>query len=68
MRGIANAAGVHGDIDDPLLDLRRLPGIGIVQQKRTTASLPALSAAIALIAFGRLVMADNISALTTGTM
>ncbi len=31
---IANPTGVHGHIDDLLLDLRRLTGVGIRQEKR----------------------------------
>src|SRR5262249_53895423 len=33
---IANATGVHGHIDDLLLDLRRLTGIAIRQQRRVS--------------------------------
>src|SRR5215471_6655944 len=32
--GIANPTGVHGHINDLLLDLRRLTGVGIFQEKR----------------------------------
>jgi hypothetical protein len=66
--GIANATGIHRHVDDLLFDLRRLPGVAIVQQKRASPSLPARSAAVTLFAFRRLAMADNISALAMGTM
>jgi hypothetical protein len=48
--GVANLAGIHGHVDDLLLHPRRLPDIGVVQQKRMPAAESTLSAAVALLA------------------
>ena len=66
-RRIANPTGVHGHVDDLALHLRRLSGVGIVQQKRTTRTA-LLSTTVPLLALPGLAMADNISALTVGTV
>jgi hypothetical protein len=50
-RGITNATGVHGHIDDLLLDLRRLTGVAILQQKGPSTPFEARPAPIALLAF-----------------
>jgi hypothetical protein len=62
---IANATDVHGRFDNLLLDLRRLTGIGILQQEGATHTA-LLAAAVALLALLGLSMADNISTLTLG--
>ena len=66
--GVTHPAGMHRHVDDLLLDLRRLTGVGMVQQKRTTAPLEALAAPVALLAFRRLAMPDNIGAWAMGTV
>src|SRR6266702_5553542 len=67
-RGITNATGVHGHIDDLLLHLRRLTGVGIVQQKGPPTPLKARTAPIALLAFRRQTMSHDISPVTVWTM
>jgi hypothetical protein len=51
--GVANPAGIHGHIDDLLLDLRRVTGVTILQQKGPSPPLKARTAPIALFAFRR---------------
>ena len=58
--GIANATGVQGHINDLLLDLRRLTGVGILQEKRPPTPQETLSAPVALFAFRRRAVAYNI--------
>jgi hypothetical protein len=65
-RGITNATGVQGHIDDLLLDRRRLTGVGIVEEKGPPTLLEAGTAAIALLAFRRQPMPDNINPLAIG--
>src|SRR6266540_4768181 len=67
-RGIANATGVHGHIDDVLFRSRRLTGIGIFQQKGPPTSLKARTAPIALLAFRRQTMSHDIGPVTVWTM
>ena len=67
-RGIANATGVHGHINDLLLDLRRLTGVALLQQKGTSTPLEARTAPIALLAFRRQTMLDNIDPLAIGAV
>src|SRR5207253_5819462 len=62
-RRSANATGVHGPIDDLLLDLRRLTGVAIRQEKGPSTPLEARPAPIALLAFRRQTMLDNIGLL-----
>jgi hypothetical protein len=50
-RRVSEATRLQRHVDDLTLHLRRLPGVGIIQQKRAPASLSALPAAIALFAF-----------------
>jgi len=64
---IANATGVHGHIDNLLLHLGRLTGIGILQQEGATRTA-LLAAAIALLALTGLPMSDDIGALTVGAV
>jgi hypothetical protein len=66
--GIANATGVHGHIDDLLLDRRRLPSVGILQQKGTPTPLKARPAPIALLTFRRQPMLHNIDPLAIGAV
>jgi hypothetical protein len=66
-RRIANAARIHGHIDDLLLDVRRVTGVGIRQEKRTPA-IQACTAPIALLAFRRGAMSYNIRALAVWTV
>jgi hypothetical protein len=59
---------MHRHLDDLLFDLRRLPGIAVVQQKRAPLSLTALSATIAWFALTGRPVSDNISTLAVGTV
>ena len=65
---ITNATGVHGHIDDLLLDLRRLPGVGILQEKRTPTPQETFPAPVALLPFRRHPMLDNIDPLAIGAV
>ena len=67
-RGITNATGVQSHIDDLLLDRRRLSGIGILEEKGPSTPLKAGTAAIALLAFRRQPMLDNIASLAIGAV
>jgi hypothetical protein len=67
-RGITNATGVQSHIDDLLLDRRRLSGIGILEEKGPPAPLAACSAPIALLAFRRQPVPDNIDPLAIGAL
>src|SRR2546425_1896563 len=67
-RRIANATGVHGPIDDLLLDLRRLTGVAIRQEKGPSTPLEARPAPIALLACRRQTMLDNIGLLAIGAV
>ncbi len=66
-RRIANATGIHRHLDDLLLDLRRLPGIGVLQEKRAP-TIRACAAPIALLAFRRCTMADDIGPVAIGAV
>ena len=66
-RRIAHTAGVHGQINNLLLDLGRLTGVGILQQECATRT-PLLAAAVALLTLPGLTMADNIRALAVGAV
>ena len=67
-RRIADAARIQRHVDDLLLDLRRLPSVGILQEKRPPASQATLPAAVTLLAFSRRAMAHNIRPVAVGTM
>jgi hypothetical protein len=60
--------GIHSHVDDLLLDVRRLPGVGIFQEKRTPTPQETLPAPVALLPFGRRAMSHNIRTLALGTM
>src|SRR5215510_14058366 len=64
---IANATGIHRHVDYLLLDGRRLPGIGIFQEKRAP-TLRARATPIALLAFRRGAMFDNIGPVAVGAV
>jgi hypothetical protein len=66
--GITDATGVHRHIDDLLLDRRRLPGVGIVEQKGPPTSLETRTTPIPLLAFRRQPMPDNIDPLAIGAV
>ena len=66
-RRITNPTGVHGHIDDLLLDVRRLAGIAILQEERTL-TLRARAASVALLAFRRGAMPDDIGSLAVGAV
>src|SRR5262249_20924809 len=65
---IANATGVQGHIDDLLLDLRRLTGVGILQEKRRSMAQATLPAPVALLAFKGRATSHNINTLAVGTI
>ena len=48
---IANPAGIHGHVDDLLLDVRRLAGIGYTSRRNVRPCTWARAAAVALLAF-----------------
>jgi hypothetical protein len=64
---VSNAAGVHGHIDNLLLHLGGLAGIAILQQEGATRTA-LLAAAVSLLTLPCRAMADNIGALTVGTV
>ena len=66
-RRITNAARIHSHIDNLLLDIRGLPGVGIFQEKRTPP-LRTRATPVALLAFRRRTMSHNIRALAVGTV
>ena len=66
--GVADPAGIHSHVDDLLLHLRRLAGVGIVEEKGPSTPLEAGTAAIALLAFRRQPMLDNIDPLAIGAV
>ena len=66
--GITNATSVHGHIDDLLLDLRRLPGVSIFQEKCPSTPQETLPAPVALLSFKGRAMAHNIHALAVGAV
>jgi hypothetical protein len=65
---VPNAAGIHRHLDDLFLNLRRLPGIAVVQQKGAPASFAALAAAIMGFALTGRAVSDNIRALAVRTV
>src|SRR5215471_11501068 len=67
-RGIANAARIHGHLDDLLLDVGCLACVAIFQEKCAPAPCEALPTAIPLLALPRHAMAHNIRALTVGAV
>src|SRR5215813_6220000 len=67
-RGIANAARIHGHIDDLLLDVGCLACVAICQEKCAPAPFETLPTAIPLLALPRHAMAHNIRALTVGAV
>jgi hypothetical protein len=64
---IANTARVHRHIDDLLLDVRRLTSVGILQEK-CAPTIRARTAPIALLAFRRGAMPDDIGPVAIGTV
>jgi len=66
-RCITNAAGIQGHINDLSLDLRRLPGVGILEEKRASV-IRARPAPIPLLALPCRAMSHNIRALTVRTV
>jgi hypothetical protein len=66
-RCIANAAGMQGHLDDLLLHVRRLPGVGLFQEKRPSA-IRTRPAPIPLLTFRRRAMPDDISPVPVWTM
>ena len=67
-RGIANAARIHGHIDDLLLDIRRLAGVAVFQEKCPPTPQETLPAPVALFAFSRRAVAYNIRPMAIGTV
>src|SRR5262245_60220578 len=67
-RRIANAPGMHGHIDDLLLDLRRWTGVAIRQQKGPSTPCTARPAPIALLAFRGQTMLDHVAPLARGAV
>ena len=67
-RRIANATGVHRPINDLLLDRRRLTSVALRQQKGPSTPLEAGTAPIALLAFRRQPMLDDIASLARGAV
>ena len=66
-RGVANATGVQRHIHDLALDVRRLPGIGIGQEKRASV-LRARPAPVPLLALSGLAMANDVGPVTVRTV
>jgi hypothetical protein len=66
-RGITNPAGIQGHIHDVPLDVGRLTGVGVLQEKRAP-TLRTRPAPKALLAFRHRAMAQNIRPLAVGTM
>jgi hypothetical protein len=66
-RCIANAAGMQGHLDDLLLHVRRLPGVGLFQEKRPSA-IRTRPAPIPLLTFWSRALPDDISPVTVWTM
>ena len=64
---IANTTGIQSHINDLPLDLRRLTGVGIRQEKRAPV-IRARPAPIPLLVLPRRAMSYNICALTVGAM
>src|SRR5262245_62083496 len=58
---------MHGHVDDLLLDVRRLAGIGVLPEERASMTW-ARPASVALLAFGRGAMPDDIAPLAVGTV
>src|SRR5215468_5298351 len=67
-RGIANAARIHGHIDDLLLDVGCLACVALCQEKCAPAPFEALPTAIPLLALPCQAMAHNIRAVTVGAV
>ena len=65
--GVTNATRIEGHLDDLLFDRRRLPRVALVQQEGATGTA-LLAAAAPLLALSSLAMADNIRAVTVGTV
>src|SRR5262249_12837036 len=65
--GVTNATRIEGHLDNLLFDRRRLPRVAIVQQEGATGTA-LLAAAVPLLALPGLAMADNIRAVTVGTV
>jgi hypothetical protein len=64
---IANTTAIERHLDNPVFDVRRLAGVGIVEQEGASVA-GFLPAAVALLAFRTLAVADNIDSITVGTV
>src|SRR5215831_20541832 len=65
--GVTNATRIEGHLDHLLFDRRRLPRVAIVQQEGATGTA-LLARVVPLLALAGLAMADNIRAVTVGTV
>ena len=65
--GVTNATRIESHLDNLLFDRRRLPWVAIVLQEGATGTA-LLAAAVPLLALPSLAMADNIRAVTVGTV
>jgi hypothetical protein len=66
-RRIADPTGIHGHLDDLLVDLRRLTWVAIIQQECTTGTV-LLSAPVPLLALTGCAMSHNIRTVAVGTV
>ena len=66
-RRVTNATAIHGHIDDLSLHFRRLPRVGIPQEKRATRAQD-LATSIPLLALTGCTMSHDIRTLTVGTV
>jgi hypothetical protein len=66
-RGSANTTGMHRHLDDLLRDVRRLASVGGLEEKRAP-TLRARAAPVALLAFRRGAMPDDIGPAAIGTV
>ena len=64
---VTKATRIEGQLDNLLFDRRQLPRVAIVQQEGATGTAW-LAAAVPLLALPSLAMADNIRAVTVGTV
>jgi hypothetical protein len=67
-RGIAHATGLHRPVDDWLRDVRRWPGVGLLQEKRTPTPQKTLPAPVARLPVRRRALSHQIRTLAIGTM
>jgi hypothetical protein len=66
--GLAHATRMHGHLDDLLRDRRRLPGVGLFQEKGPPTPQATRPASVALLASRGRTMAHNIRPLAIGTL